>query len=121
MRFGIFGGPIRPAEATEREGYEQYVEYIVAAEELGFSSVFLTEHHFTGLGQASAPLAFLSFLAARTKKIRIGTAVAVLNWYNPITVAEQAATVDLLSGGRLDFGVGRGFRASEYELSLIHI
>ena len=116
MRYGLFGGPIAPPGVrTEREAYDEYADYVVAAERLGFASVFLTEHHFTGLGQVSSPLGLLSYLAGRTSTIRLGTAVSVLNWYNPITVAEQAATVDLVSGGRLDFGVGRGFRAAEYE------
>jgi alkanesulfonate monooxygenase SsuD/methylene tetrahydromethanopterin reductase-like flavin-dependent oxidoreductase (luciferase family) len=116
MRYGLFGGPIAPPGVrTERDAYDGYADYVVAAERLGFEGVFLTEHHFTGLGQVSTPLGLLSYLAGRTSAIRLGTAVSVLNWYNPITIAEQAATVDLVSGGRLDFGVGRGFRAAEYE------
>lgn len=116
MRFGLFGGPVaRPKEISEADAYQEYVDYVVQADKLGFESVFLTEHHFTGLGQASSPLGLLSHFAACTAKIRLGTAVTVLNWYNPITIAEQAATVDVLSGGRLDFGVGRGFRAAEYD------
>jgi alkanesulfonate monooxygenase SsuD/methylene tetrahydromethanopterin reductase-like flavin-dependent oxidoreductase (luciferase family) len=56
----------------------------------------------------------LSYLAARTERIRLGTAVVVLPWHNPILVAEQAATLDLLSNGRLDFGVGKGYRSYEF-------
>jgi alkanesulfonate monooxygenase SsuD/methylene tetrahydromethanopterin reductase-like flavin-dependent oxidoreductase (luciferase family) len=115
MRFGLFGGPAAGLGSVPvGDAYREYVEYVVAAEQLGFHSVFLTEHHFSGLGQASSPLALLAHIAARTSRIRLGTGVAVLPWYNPIIVAEQAATVDVLSGGRLDFGVGRGFRASEF-------
>src|SRR5262249_57495021 len=55
-----------------------------------------------------------AYLAARTERIRLGTAVVVLPWHNPILVAEQAATLDLLSNGRLDFGVGKGYRAYEF-------
>ncbi len=116
MRFGLFGGPAAGLGGEdERHAYHQFVDYAVAAEALGFVSVFLTEHHFTGLGQASSPLTLLGHLAARTTTMRLGTAVTVLPWYNPIMVAEQAATVDVLSNGRLDFGVGRGFRAAEFE------
>ena len=61
---------------------------MVEAEELGFSSVFLVEHHFTGFGQVSASLNLLSYLAARTERIRLGTAVVVLPWHNPVLVAE---------------------------------
>ena len=87
---------------------------MVEAERLGFSSVFLVEHHFTGFGQVSASMNLLSYLAARTERIRLGTAVVVLPWHNPILVAEQAATLDLLSNGRLDFGVGKGYRSYEF-------
>ena len=77
--------------------------------------MFLTEHHFTGLGQASSPLTLLAHLAGATSTLRLGTAVTVLPWQVPIIVAEQAATVDVLSAGRLDLGVGRGFRAAEFD------
>jgi alkanesulfonate monooxygenase SsuD/methylene tetrahydromethanopterin reductase-like flavin-dependent oxidoreductase (luciferase family) len=116
MRFGLFGGPAaEPGREDGRHAYHRFADYAVEAESLGFVSVFLTEHHFTGLGQASSPLTLLAHLAARTTTMRLGTAVTVLPWYNPIMVAEQAATVDVLSNGRLDFGIGRGFRAAEFE------
>src|ERR1700681_3832473 len=116
MRFGLFGGPgAGREEEGGRHDYHRFADYAVEAEALGFVSVFLTEHHFTGLGQASSPLTLLGNLAARTSTMRLGTAVTVLPWYNPIMVAEQAATVDVLSNGRLDFGVGRGVRAAEVQ------
>ena len=81
---------------------------------LGYHSTFLVEHHFTGFGQVSASLALLTWLAAKTKTLRLGTAVLVLPWHNPVLLAEQAATIDLLSGGQLDFGVGKGYRHNEF-------
>ena len=115
MRFGLFGGArARGGPAGDSEGYHDFIKYVVAAEELGFSSVFLVEHHFTGFGQVSASLNLLSYLAARTERIRLGTAVVVLPWHNPALVAEEAATLDLLSNGRLDFGVGKGYRPYEF-------
>jgi probable F420-dependent oxidoreductase len=115
MKFGLFGGArARGGPAGDSDGYHDFIRYIVAAEELGFSSVFLVEHHFTGFGQVSASLNLLSYLAARTEKIRLGTAVVVLPWHNPVLVAEEAATLDLLSNGRLDFGVGKGYRPYEF-------
>jgi alkanesulfonate monooxygenase SsuD/methylene tetrahydromethanopterin reductase-like flavin-dependent oxidoreductase (luciferase family) len=115
MRFGLFGGArARGGPAGDSEGYHDFIKYVVEAERLGFSSVFLVEHHFTGFGQVSASLNLLSYLAARTDKIRLGTAVVVLPWHNPVLVAEQAATLDLLSNGRLDFGVGKGYRPYEF-------
>jgi len=115
MKFGLFGGArARGGPAGDSEGYHDFIKYVVAAEDLGFSSVFLVEHHFTGFGQVSASLNLLSYLAARTEKIRLGTAVVVLPWHNPALVAEEAATLDLLSNGRLDFGVGKGYRPYEF-------
>lgn len=115
MKFGLFGGArARGGPAGDSEGYHEFIRYVVAAEELGFSSVFLVEHHFTGFGQVSASLNLLSYLAARTEKIRLGTAVVVLPWHNPVLVAEEAATLDLLSNGRLDFGIGKGYRPYEF-------
>ena len=95
-------------------GYRKYIDYVLHAEELGYHSVFVVEHHFTGVGQLSASLNFLSYLAGRTNRIRLGTAVVVLPWHNPVLLAEQVATVDLLSNGRLDLGVGKGYRPPEF-------
>jgi alkanesulfonate monooxygenase SsuD/methylene tetrahydromethanopterin reductase-like flavin-dependent oxidoreductase (luciferase family) len=117
MRFGLFGsatarrgGP----DADSGQGYKQFVEYNIEAEALGYQSTFLVEHHFTGIGQVSASLSLLTWVAAKTRTLRLGTAVLVLPWHNPVLLAEQAATLDLLSGGRLDFGVGKGYRPSEF-------
>src|SRR6202162_1010332 len=115
MKFGLFGGArARGGPAGDSDGVHDFIKYVVAAEELGFSSVFLVEHHFTGFGQVSASLNLLSYLAARTERIRLGTAVVVLPWHNPVLLAEQVATLDLLSNGRFDFGVGKGYRQPEF-------
>jgi probable F420-dependent oxidoreductase len=116
MRFGLFGGARSSGDglAGDSIGYERYIDYVLDAEALGFHSVFVVEHHFTGVGQVSASLNLLSYLAARTSRIRLGTAVVVLPWHNPALLAEQVATLDLLSGGRFDFGVGKGYRESEF-------
>ena len=90
------------------------MDYVIEAEACGFESVFVVEHHFTGFGQVSATLNLLSWIGARTTTIRLGTAVIVLPWHNPVLLAEQAATLDLLSGGRLDLGVGKGYRHNEF-------
>jgi probable F420-dependent oxidoreductase len=117
MQFGLFGGARakRGGPSGDSQGYGDFIDYVVAAERLGYRSIFLVEHHFTGYAQVSASLALLSYIAARTRTIRLGTAVVVLPWHNPVLVAEEAATLDLLSGGRLDFGVGKGYR--DYEFS----
>lgn len=112
----MFGGPYRSGSGRSgyRRGYAEFADLVTEAENLGFSSVFVVEHHFTGLGQVSASLNLLASLAARTSTMRLGTAVAVLPWHNPVLLAEQAATVDVLSGGRLDLGIGRGYRPVEF-------
>ncbi len=117
MKFGLFGsaqakrgGP----DLDSGQGFRDFIEYNIEAEALGYNSTFLVEHHFTGLGQVSASLNLLTWVAARTKTLRLGTSVIVLPWHNPVLLAEQAATVDLLSDGRLEFGVGKGYRHNEF-------
>ena len=118
MRFGLFGGAKAKGGtalgAGDSHGYRDFVDYVVEAERLGFHSSFMVEHHFTGIGQVSSSLTVLAYLAAKTSRIRLGTAVVVLPWHNPVLVAEQAATLDLLSNGRFDFGIGKGYRKSEF-------
>jgi len=117
MQFGLFGaaqaqrgGP----DVDSAAGFKDYIEYVIEAEALGYQSAFIVEHHFTGFGQVSATLNLLTWIGARTRTLRLGTAVIVLPWHNPVLLAEQAATVDLLSGGRLDFGIGKGYRHNEF-------
>ena len=117
MKFGLFGaaqaqrgGP----DVDSAAGFKDYIEYVIEAESLGYESAFIVEHHFTGFGQVSATLNLLTWIGARTTTLRLGTAVIVLPWHNPVLLAEQAATLDLLSGGRLDFGIGKGYRHNEF-------
>ena len=123
MKFGLFGGARLGAADPlgDSYNYKDFIGYVKAAEELGFESIFLVEHHFTGSGQVSASLGLLSYLAACTQRLRLGTAVVVLPWHNPALLAEQVATLDVLSGGRVDFGVGRGYRKAEFEQFCIPI
>jgi alkanesulfonate monooxygenase SsuD/methylene tetrahydromethanopterin reductase-like flavin-dependent oxidoreductase (luciferase family) len=117
MKFGIFSSAQAnrndlPAETGQ--GFRDYLDFNVEAEGLGFASSFLVEHHFTGWNQVSATLMLLMALAMRTKTLRLGSAVMVLPWHNPVLLAEAAATLDLVSGGRFDFGIGKGYRHSEF-------
>jgi alkanesulfonate monooxygenase SsuD/methylene tetrahydromethanopterin reductase-like flavin-dependent oxidoreductase (luciferase family) len=118
MRFGLFCSPKADAPGFPPEtgqGFRDYLEFNVEAEALGLHSSFSVEHHFSGWNQASATLMLLMALAARTTTLRLGTAVMVLPWHNPVLLAEQAATLDLLSNGRFDFGIGKGYRHSEFK------
>jgi alkanesulfonate monooxygenase SsuD/methylene tetrahydromethanopterin reductase-like flavin-dependent oxidoreductase (luciferase family) len=117
MQFGIFGS----AQASTADlgpetgqGFRDYLDMAVEAERLGYRSSFLVEHHFTGWNQVSATLMLQTALATRTAKLRLGTAVIVLPWHNPVLLAEQAATLDLISNGRFDFGIGKGYRHNEF-------
>ncbi len=114
MRFGLFQSVQLPDPQQQVKYYKDALEQVVRAEQLGFDSVWVTEHHFSRHGIVSATLSLLAYLAAVTNTIRLGTGVAVLPFHNPIQLAEQVATVDLLSNGRLDFGVGRGFQWGEF-------
>src|SRR6202789_1804962 len=117
MQFGLFGAATAQRggpDVDSAAGFKDYIEYVIEAEALGYQSTFIVEHHFTGFGQVSATLNLLTWIGARTRTLRLGTAVIVLPWHNPVLLAEQAATVDLLSGGRLDFGIGTGYRYNEF-------
>ena len=86
------------------------IEQAAFGEELGFDSVWLAEHHFHSFGGVlSSPAVIGAAIAQRTRKIRIGTAVTLLPYHNPLRIAEDYATLDCLSGGRLEFGIGHGF------------
>src|ERR1700726_3891229 len=118
MRFGLFGSAEAGGDVAgtgRGQGFRSYIEYNVEAEGLGYHSTFLVEHHFTGWSQVSATLHLLNWVAARTTTLRVGTAVMVLPWHNPVLLAEQTATLDVLSGGRLDLGVGKGYRYTEFK------
>ena len=117
MKFGLFGGAVIREDGNSGDslGYEPFMDIVLEAESLGFHSMFLVEHHFGGDGQISSSLNLLSHLSAITSQLRLGTAVTVLPWHNPVLLAEQVATIDVLSKGRVDFGVGKGYRDNEYK------
>jgi alkanesulfonate monooxygenase SsuD/methylene tetrahydromethanopterin reductase-like flavin-dependent oxidoreductase (luciferase family) len=118
MQFGLFtsaqanSGDLPPKTG---QGFRDWLDFNVEAEALGFKASFLVEHHFTGWNQVSSTLMLLMALAMRTNTLRLGSAVMVLPWHNPVLLAEQAATLDLVSGGRFDFGIGKGYRHSEFK------
>ena len=117
MKFGLLYLPTYVPELDGQVGgfYERMLEQIARADELGYASVWLTEHHFDLYGGTIPnPAVFGSVVARATRNIRIGTAVTVLPLHNPLLVAEDFAMLDVLSNGRLDLGIGRGSVSAEY-------
>jgi alkanesulfonate monooxygenase SsuD/methylene tetrahydromethanopterin reductase-like flavin-dependent oxidoreductase (luciferase family) len=109
MRFGVFFQAPERAGVSHAERYAETLELIALADSLGFDVAWLAEIHFGGAFSLIAnPLMLVPTIAHRTRRIRIGTAVVLLPLHHPLSCAEQAATADVLSGGRLEFGVGRG-------------
>src|SRR4051812_50228994 len=112
MQFGIFGSAQASTQDLGPEtgqGFRDYLDYAVEAEALGYVSSFLVEHHFTGWNQVSATLMLQTALAMRTTTLRLGTAVIVLPWHNPVLLAEQAGTLDFIFRRRLGFRIGKGY------------
>jgi alkanesulfonate monooxygenase SsuD/methylene tetrahydromethanopterin reductase-like flavin-dependent oxidoreductase (luciferase family) len=116
MRFGFFDQLPCASGYTERQRYADILVQIDLGDEIGFDTVWLGELHFSRAFSILAnPLMVLAAAAQRTRRIRLGTAVTLLPMHNPVKMAEDAATVDLLSGGRLEFGVGRGTAPLHYQ------
>src|SRR5437899_2276211 len=115
MRFGFFDQLPCADSQSESQRYQDILAQIVWGDALGFDTVWLGELHF---GRSSsilaAPLMVLAAAAQRTSRIRLGTAVTLLPLHSPVKMAEEAATADVLSGGRLEFGVGRGTAPIHY-------
>jgi alkanesulfonate monooxygenase SsuD/methylene tetrahydromethanopterin reductase-like flavin-dependent oxidoreductase (luciferase family) len=115
-----FGTHILPTYMPELEGalpsfYRQMFDQIAEVEKLGFDHAWVTEHHFGGYGGTLPhPPTFLSAVACQTSRIRLGVAVAVLPLHNPVELAEHYAMADVISNGRLDFGIGKGSEPVEY-------
>ena len=99
----------------DREVWQNEVRMALMAEPLGFDSVWTIEHHFTDYTMSPDPLQFLTYMAARTERVKLGTMVVVLPWHDPMRVAEQISVLDHLSDGRLILGFGRGLGRVEFD------
>jgi alkanesulfonate monooxygenase SsuD/methylene tetrahydromethanopterin reductase-like flavin-dependent oxidoreductase (luciferase family) len=118
LTFGAYALPSYHPDTDPPQGVfmRRLLDLLASAEPLGFDAIWLNEHHFNSWGGMlpSPPMA-LAALSQRTQRVRLGTSIAVLGMHHPIEVAEQMAMLDLMSGGRLEFGVGRGSEAFDYE------
>lgn len=115
MKFGIQYPLMLPRtddEAVLRR-YGEFYDEVEWVDEQGFDSIWITEHHFSNYSVSSSPLLLLAKAAERTRRIRIGTAVLVLPLWDPVRLVADVSTLDVLSGGRLDIGIGRGYQPHE--------
>jgi len=115
MDFGTFLLLQSPSSRSSEEIFGRGVELAQAAETLGFNSTWLAEHHFSTYGYLSRPIQLATYIAAKTTRMRVGTAVIVVPLHHPLLVAEEIATLDVVSGGRADVGLGRGYQHYEFE------
>ncbi len=115
MDIGTFLLMQSPSAGASEEVYARGIEQALAAETLGFRNVWLGEHHFSTYGYLSRPLQLATYIAAKTTRLRVGTAVIVVPLHHPLLVAEEVAMLDILSGGRADIGLGRGYQRYEFE------
>jgi alkanesulfonate monooxygenase SsuD/methylene tetrahydromethanopterin reductase-like flavin-dependent oxidoreductase (luciferase family) len=114
MRFGTYYFFQAPPHLRHPEIIHRELEQMEWTEALGFDAVWLTEHHFIDYGLSVDPATLAAAAASRTRRLRIGLAAAILPFHHPVRLAEQLALVDIISGGRLDVGVGRGNRPAEF-------
>jgi luciferase family oxidoreductase group 1 len=115
IKFGTFLLMQSPSARPSPEMYTRAVDMAQAAETLGFRNIWLAEHHFSTYGYVSRPAQLATYIAAKTTRLRVGTAVIVVPLHHPLVVAEEIATLDLLAGGRVDIGLGRGYQHYEFE------
>src|SRR2546427_6871402 len=115
MEFGLFFLMQRDEEWSEQSVFDSGLEQMLAAEALGYSSVWIAEHHFNDYGLCPAPPVLAAFVAARSTSLRLGMGVSLLPLHHPVDLAEELAVLDVVSGGRLDVGIGRGGALQDYQ------
>jgi alkanesulfonate monooxygenase SsuD/methylene tetrahydromethanopterin reductase-like flavin-dependent oxidoreductase (luciferase family) len=114
MEFGVSLNVLQQEGRSDASVMRSHLEIGDLAEPLGFDSIFALEHHFTGYSMSPQPTQTLAYFAGRTQRVKLGTAVIVLPWHDPVRVAEMIAHLDILCGGRCLFGFGRGAARAEY-------
>lgn len=114
MEFGMFY-VLESPDGDFKRAYDEMLGQVEYAEELGYDTIWLAEHHTSAYGSIPNPAVAMAAIAERTKKMKIGSLISVLPLHNPISIAEDYAMVDVMSGGRLLFGVGRGYQPQEFK------
>jgi alkanesulfonate monooxygenase SsuD/methylene tetrahydromethanopterin reductase-like flavin-dependent oxidoreductase (luciferase family) len=115
MHVGLATGFANHAHIDDAQFIREEFTQLTLADELGFDSIWMTEHHFSDYSISPNPLFYLAHLAARTKRVRLGTQVVVVPWHDPVRLAEEISMLDHMSGGRALLGFGRGLARMEYE------
>lgn len=115
MEFGTFMTMQSPEAAPADRIYARALDIAQMAESIGLTRLWLAEHHFTNYAYTSRPIVLLSHIAARTRRIRLGPAIVPMPLHHPLIVAEELATLDVLSGGRVEVGLGRGYQQYQYD------
>ncbi|HZD67265.1 MAG TPA: LLM class flavin-dependent oxidoreductase, partial [Acidimicrobiales bacterium] len=115
MQFGLFIlADYRDPEVSHQERFAQFMAQVDLAESLGFDSVWFAEHHFSPYGLLGNTLTMAAAAAVRTRRVRLGTGIVIAPFMHPLRLAEEAFMVDVLSEGRLDLGLGRGYQPAEF-------
>jgi alkanesulfonate monooxygenase SsuD/methylene tetrahydromethanopterin reductase-like flavin-dependent oxidoreductase (luciferase family) len=119
MKFGYvlaFRNPPELSQIPDADFYSAMFEQIAYADEIGFETIWTTEHHFVDDGYLAAMMPMMATIAARTKRVKVGSFVLLAPFYHPLRLAEDAALIDVISGGRLRLGIGVAYRPEEFEI-----
>ncbi len=114
MKFGVFSLMQWPEDRSQSDVFRNELGQLVVAEEQGYASAWLAEHHFSRYGIGPSIHLTAAHLAAQTSVIRIGTAVTIVPFLHPLRLAEEIAVLDIISNGRIDWGAGRGYQGHEF-------
>jgi alkanesulfonate monooxygenase SsuD/methylene tetrahydromethanopterin reductase-like flavin-dependent oxidoreductase (luciferase family) len=124
IKFGYvmaFRNPPELSKIGDADFYSAMFEQIEYLDQSGFDTIWTTEHHFTDDGYLSASMPMIAAIAARTKRVKVGSFVLLGPFYHPLRLAEDAALIDVMSNGRLRLGIGVGYRVEEFEIFQMNI
>src|SRR5881398_2358550 len=119
MRFGTFSYNQARPWVPERQAFDELLEQIQLTERLGFDEAWFAEHHHSDYGMLASPNLIVAALAHRTRRLRLGNLVNALPLHDPMRLAEECAMLDILTGGRLNVGLGRGVPGKVLKIGLV--